>query len=369
MADGEKKSSRTLVFLKDHGEKVFLGGALAALALYGALALLPNGADAAIHDPIVIRPQLEKGRAHPEFAAPPVRPWFEEFHGRQNTVKECRAGNPWIATSLPVIVSREVVPAPARRTVILFPAVVLGAAQVTPHSVSLSWSVNPVPPADKAQKLVDYLSFPITHFHVERQTAGQEDWLAVGDLPADAKGFRDDGVLPGRKYKYRVIGAHEKAESVALTAEPLATPSQWKLTFRTPTENSVYVTIEKVDREQGALPPVHRFHQAGDRIGWWSEKSGQEPVSMHWVSKIGRPAEVDLDTGVTLLSVRAEKVDAVHRKCAKKVAGPGVICVNGDETVKVSTTAIVLRDAEREWTVYEPVVTGRDLRCPDHRGK
>lgn len=85
----------------------------------------------------------------------------------------------------------------------------------------------------------------------------------------------------------------------------------------------VYIKIEKFEKDLGRIEKAH-IHCAGDRIGWWAEMSGTDPISKHRVVLAGgKTAEVDLNTEMRLIAVEPKRIVLEVRGCKPAFAQDG----------------------------------------------
>jgi hypothetical protein len=105
------------------------------------------------------------------------------------------------------------------------------------------------------------------------------------------------------------------------------TATQWKITFSNAippprsVKGEVLVTIESNQKTFGKILVSHA-HSPGDRIGWWPERQGAEPVSVHRTClSSGATLDVDFDTGLALSFVEA-KTEVFKLSGCKALFGP-----------------------------------------------
>jgi hypothetical protein len=188
------------------------------------------------------------------------------------------------------------------------PTLTLGTIALEPNGLRVSWS------ASDAEE---------TTFSVEKRTLPSAEWRAIAlGLTPSMRSFLDYDIEPGGAYLYRV-SAHRGEESIATveTEHPVAGPSIWNLQFRGPSKPAqlgkglVWVQIRKFVKGMGWVEKTH-LHWDGDRIGWWAEREGEDPVHLHQVrGSDGKPAMVDFDTGMTLTSVAPVKKTVEFTRC------------------------------------------------------
>jgi hypothetical protein len=152
----------------------------------------------------------------------------------------------------------------------------------------------------------------------------------------------------------------------------------WKLTFINPSKKegadkgTVWVKIEKFEKGHGKVEKG-RLHHAGERIGWWEESPGADPVSIHRVSgPQGRSISVDFNSGVTLVSVEPIKLPVEVKRCKPiydKKTGNKIGCDKISEKRNFDTTLIVTTDDEGEHRVYSPNPGDLNQLCEVHDGR
>src|SRR6185436_18616555 len=161
-----------------------------------------------------------------------------------------------------------------------------------------------------------------------------------------------------------LIGCQESPPSVSAPERPSApTRNPWKLTFTKvllPAGSGnpkVLVTMERSN------PPVQEkhWHEPGDRIGWWPERPGGEPVGVHPIPLFGGvTTPVDFETGFNLISVEPKTVVNESTRCKPVFARDGTQtgCEPFQERRSFSTQEVVIRSVlgEERILVPEPVL-------------
>lgn len=162
------------------------------------------------------------------------------------------------------------------------------------------------------------------------------------------------------------------------TGEPksICEENPWKLTFSRIIDSSsaeklkVMVVMERFHPQLGHIVKKH-WHEPGERIGWWSERSGEAPVSHHPVNLPGGvTAAVDFDTGLTLASVEAKTVIKDLTRCKAIFNGGGTWagCEQVQERRTFSTPEVVIRGSGGEQRFLVPV-PDLSQSCPIHSPK
>jgi len=239
----QEKHSRVVEFASRHGEKVGFGVAVAALALYVAVAAAWNEPDPAcervrVSSAIV---QEELGRAHPD------RQPRRELVRYPGPVVNAGSMDPWAGSLLPKI--KEEAPPPERAEPPP-PAPVLSVAAAEPYAVSLTWKHETA-----------------SSFFVERRPAGGA-WEISERLDAKARAWRDVKVAPKAAYEYRVR-ATLKDTVVDSNIASAKTPGIFSMTFTGVSvvdgRVSVQIHIRRLDRTR--VHETSRRHFEGDVIG------------------------------------------------------------------------------------------------------
>lgn len=334
-------------FLGRHFEKLALG--LAAAALLSYLLIGFNGAEAEA---------VPRG-TRPSMPPPGFTPVADRAITTLRSVARADGAVDSAGTLLSKVISDPKPPwpkPPVRPT--LMAGVKLTATAESPYAVRLEGEVRPVDP----EKAKEARVVEVTGYALERRVRGTEAFASLREIgPGDAS-FTDHSVEAETDYEYRLVprsGALRGAASVAAAA----VPKIWSLRFQNAANGTVQVWISKIDRDHGRVEK--RFvHSAGERIGW----RGDSPL--HWITRKGEPLQVDLDTGLRLVSAERETREVKVRRCLRRVKDTVLLpCVERTETRPVTTGVVVLESKEGRETRTLEDLSVRDERCPRHRGK
>ncbi len=398
----EKKSSAAKQFFARHGEK--LGLAVAALAL---VAYLVMGVLTAAPDPGGNKAaQLEKGlkdevgRTHSEHTPPPVKEWGQAALAPWNMViADARGGVDSVAQGLTDFNPKVIPKVVAKKKPVVLQAVTFGGAEVSIDSVKLTFAVKQYTRAEEMNLARPDKDNPagkdfvkMASLKIEREAGGSGKWEVLADNldPVKTTSYVDTKIEPKSKYNYRITATPEPDKQLRPEVKPVVvdpgSPVQtlgiWKLTFTSPSKpptaqkGMVYVKIEKFEKGYGRIEKA-RIHYAGEKIGWWADTEGADPVSKHRVTVPGgRSVEVDLNTGATLTSIEPTKVTVDVRKCrAKYKDGAKIGCDPVIEKVAFTDAyEILYTDDEGDKKILTPnpreTARGReDQRCDDCTGR
>ncbi len=383
----EKKRSAGKEFFVRHGEKVGLGTAAAAL-----LAYLLLGVAMAKEDPSLRalkseadRIDAEKGKAHAPLTPREVKTDSGAVLGPWNVVTTAKAGSDAVARLIPELQINEIDKAKVFVKAAIVPTIDFGTSAVDFDGVTITWTMKEFTKQEMAKGAKDFDYLKLTGFVVERETNGSGKWEKVADLDIKTLTYKDTQIDPKTKYAYRITSIpeadtnpkrEEKAKPMTVsTASPVLTKTIWKITFTTPSKPAgaakgmVYVKIEKYEKGRGTIDKSHIQYE-GDKIGWWEEQPGGEPVSIHRVSKEGKAFTVDFNTGYTLVSVEPKKVTLEIKKCKKKYdQGNWVGCDPLVDKRPFSTNEIVYTDEGGERKILSPAPPDTNDLCENHGGK
>lgn len=384
----EKKPSKAKEFIGKHGEKVGLGAAAAALLAYLLLGVVMAKEDTSSQEIKREKDRIdaEKNKPHKNYQAGEVKLDSGAVLSPWNVVTTAKAGGDAVARALPEISFNEVEPAKIKVKTALVPTIAFGTAAVDFDGITITWTAKEFTRQEMklGEKDNDYLK--IAGFRVERETNGSGKWEKVADLDAKTLTFKDTNIDPKTKYAYRVTSVpepdtnpkrEEKAKGMTIaTPAPVATKGIWKLTFTNPSKPAgaakgmVYIKIEKYEKGRGTVEKAHIQYE-GDRIGWWEEQAGAEPVSLHRISKDGKAFSVDFNTGYNLVSIEPKRLMLEGKKCKKKYDGGGnwIDCEKLVDRRAFSTNEIVYTDEGGERKILSPAPPEIDDLCENHGGK
>jgi hypothetical protein len=383
----EAKGGGAKQFFARHGEKVGLGVAAAALVAYLLIGVVMAKEDpsASRVDGEVQRLNREKGVAHPENSPPKAKEWTGVAIGPWNAVMDApRGANDFGATLLPGIKEKVTLPPKVVVKGVKIPELLFGNTDVALDSITVGWSVKEFTRQELAAFAKDSDVLKLTGFKVEREVNGSGKWEVLADkLDLKTLTWKDTKIEPKTKYAYRVSSLVEadklnrpEAKGMTVSGGQVQTRGIWNLVFTSPSKSGgaargmVYIKIEKFEKGVGKIEKP-RIHYAGDKIGWWPEKDGEEPTSRHRVTVPGgRSIEVDLNTGATLSAVEPKKVEVPYRKCNPKFQdGAKTGCDQVTLKRTVDTYEIVWSDEEGEKKAYVPAPNVQDQLCEEHGGK
>ncbi|HEX7900755.1 MAG TPA: hypothetical protein VF950_23555 [Planctomycetota bacterium] len=405
MAD-EKKGGSGKELLVKHGEKIALGIAVLVLLAYVFLFYLPEKKNPDLNE---LRKNVdalakEMRTPKPEDGPEPAKAWEQMAVGPWNTVLQpAKSADVWAASLRTEIAESTKKKPKVRPPQALAPSVAFENLEINLDSVVLTWSVKEFTPAEKSKlaKEKDPAKIPVdlTSFKIERDVNGAGKWdvLATLDDPK-ARTFKDVKIEPKTKYAYRITaismkepflknggedGAENASGVVAVLASPVAqTLGIWKITFANASRPAnadrgmVYVTIEKFEKALGAKVERKQIHRDGDRIGWKEAQDGAEPSSKHKVQVGAKAFDVDFNTEVTLVSVKAKKVTVEITKCKPRFAAGGVKeypCDKIKEKRTFDIHEIVTNGPDGRQTIQVPNPkdhpNGQDQICEECGGK
>lgn len=383
----EKKNSAAKEFLVKHGEKVGLGTAAAALLAYLLLGVVMAKDDPSLRalKSEADRIDAEKSKSHGHLTLPEVKTDSGAVLGPWNVVTTAKAGSDAVARLVPELKINEVDKAKEFVKAAVAPTIAFGTSAVDFDGVTITWTMKEFTKQEMAKGAKDFDYLKLTGFVVERETNGSGKWEKVADLDVKTLTYKDTQIDPKTKYAYRVTSVleadanpkrEEKAKPMTVaTPAPILTKTIWKITFTNPSKPAgaakgmVYVKIEKYEKGRGTIEKSHIQYE-GDKIGWWEEQPGGEPVSIHRVSKEGKAFTVDFNTGYGLVSVEPKRVTIEIKKCKKKYdQGNWVGCDPLIEKRTVSTNEIVYTDEGGEKKILVPAPPELDDLCENHGGK
>lgn len=404
MADDKKNSAKDL--LNKHGEKIGLGVAVAALAAYVLFFYLPEPKYpelGKLKDAARQRENEMKTSKDGDKPTPP-QPWEQKAVSPWNTVlnSSVKGADVW-AASLRTEVSETTKQKPKQLPpVALAPSTAFENLEVNLDNVTLSWSVRDWTAKEKAElaKTKDPKKIPVelTGFKIERDVNASGKWETIATLDdPKARTYKDTKIEAKTRYAYRITALSTKKEflenggedgspnpsgvAAVLSSPPATTLGIWKISYANASrpENAekgmVYVTIEKYEKSIGAKVERKQIHRDGDKIGWKDAADGGEPTSKHRVQVGTKSHEVDFDTGITLVSVKAKKVTVQITKCKRKF-GPGGVpdypCDREPVSNSFNVHEIVTTGPEGKQVILVPNPkdhpNGKDQYCPECSG-
>jgi len=210
---------------------------------------------------------------------------------------------------------------------------------------------------------------PLCRFTLERAAVGSERPSALArDLPGDHRGYLDRTVQAGVEYEYRLTA---DPPVTAPSAVRVRIPQRWSLAFNAVAGDVAFITLTKYDSDLKRSVSIGHVYRKGDRIGWWAEREGAEPVSVHTIALPGGgAASVDFNCGRTLVSVGPKEVSLTVKRCKPVFSRDGTLiaCTRIDEQRPVKTCEILVRREDGgEERVHLPDpkthVLARDEEC------
>ena len=170
--------------------------------------------------------------------------------------------------------------------------------------VLLSWAELPTPAGVHSRTLEGANGY----LRVERELAGTGKWdlLSQHLLPTTTE-FKDEGIAPHVRYRYRLAACDRNDRVVGLSqSHEVTTLDPYRVSFLACGRNSAEVRIDTLEVVTGRIYSITHTHAVGDRIGWWvNEGDGTGiPTSRHPVSDpSGDRTEVDFSTGLTITKI------------------------------------------------------------------
>ena len=404
MADDKKGGSGKELLIK-HGEKIGLGIAVLVLLAYVFLFYLPDKKNRDLDDLRTNKEKLEKKSRtpSPDDAPEPAQAWEQKAVAPWNTVLQgAKGADNWAASLLTEVVETTKKRPAVKRVQALAPTAAFENLEINLDSVVLTWSVRDFTPAEKTKmgkETPKQIPVELTSFKIERDVNNAGKWDTVITLEdPKARTWKDVKIEPKTKYAYRITavsnkkeylenGGEEGAEKpdgiVGVLMSPVAqTLGIWKITYANASRPAnadrgmVYVTIEKFEKALGAKVERKQIHRDGDRIGWKEGQEGVEATSKHKVQVAAKAVEVDFNTEVTLVSVKAKKVTVEITKCKAKFAAGGVKeypCDKIKEKRTFDIHEIVTNGPEGRQTILVPNPkdhpNGQDQICEECGGK
>ncbi len=390
MAD-EKQPSKAALFLSQHGEKLGLGVAAVALIAYLVVGIGMAQEDTASQTVNTKAGEITKAmnQSNPKCKPPDKEPIGPKALAPYDSVAQSTPGDKW-AMSFPTrykvtATADAKIPPPTKFAMC---PLTIEVTDIAIDGISLRWS---------AGKVGEGMREVQVEYYVVEKKFGNEEWKEIGKVKGDEKKkepppmtYKDSQIAPKTTYKYRVRAASKNADWLTANnrSEVSTTASNesearshgiFQVVFKQvlparegdAQKGKVYLVITKFDAEHGKVE-VAKFQMEGEKIGWWSEKEGQDPTSKHEVSlKGGKGAEVDLDTGWTLKEIKLFKAELEYTVCDPQFGEGGTKtgCNKVKKKKQFSTEMVVYVDDEKkEHTFYVKDPKAQDEFCPDHGG-
>lgn len=398
----EKPPSAVRIFLSQHGEKLGLGAAIAALLAYLVLGVFAGGENksAAQVRESAAKIEDEAGKEHALLKAPmfpertetrdnkPVKV-VDELHDSEilkyweklSLDGTLIPAADWTASLLTKGEEHKIPYEKPTETPLLLQLLTLDKADTRLDGVTLTWTIKD--PAKSDEKPADIAKIDTILIERVCPATNKTETFTVKDLKSTS--YSDKTVEKRTKYKYRLIPvtSDEKYREKFLTDRGSATRSLevstldiWDLTFKNPIpkpadkpdeKGYVLIKIVKFDKEAGQVDR-QSIHHEGDKIGWWKEEWEEEKtddfgrvtkvkkegvISKHKVTVGGRSFTVDFDTKMTLTSVKEIDFEFTRKKC----------------NPKYDKTSGVLQSCELEEEKPKPKIKVKEVVWTDEEGK